>query len=220
MRSAKPGHFELTEFLRKKPKGIEISRLRNNTVIFLQGDKSNGLFFIYKGRVKLTAVSSRGKQAIVAVLRNGDFLGEECLSSTNVRITTATTMSECSLVRIQKEALDRLILRDPSFARFLVQYLVLRCIRCQQDLINCFFTSVERRLAQTLLSLAQLENGYKIEGMTLKVSQQVLAEMVGATRTRVNQLMNKFRRLGFIAYKAYKDVITVHDTLRSIAIQE
>jgi CRP/FNR family transcriptional regulator, cyclic AMP receptor protein len=172
MKSAKSGHFELTEFLQRKPKGTKLTRLRKNTAIFLQGDKSNGLFLIDKGRVKLTAVSSRGKQAIVAVLKDGDFLGEECLSSTNVRITTATTMSECSLLRIPKDALERLILRDPSFARFLVQRLVLRSVRCEQDLINSLFISIQRRLAQVLMSLAQLENGHNIEGVTLKISQQ------------------------------------------------
>lgn len=217
MRRARAGHFEVAEFLGKKRRGIKLTRLQKNTPVFLQGDKGNGLFLIYKGRIKLTAVSSRGKQALVAVLKDGDFLGEECLSCTEARITTATTMSECSLVRIPKEALERLILREPSFARFLVHYLVLRCTRCQQDLINLLFMSVERRLARALIALVQDEGVRNIEGATLKIKQQELAEMVGATRTRVNQLMNKFRRLGLIVYN---DVITIHDSLRHFAMQE
>ena len=155
---------------------------------------------IQKGRVKLTVVSRTGKRAIVALLKEGDFFGEECIMGDGVRLTTATALTGCELIRIEKEAVRRLLRKEADFGQFFAEGLVSHEILSQQNLIDRLFNPVEKRLARALLLLAQLGREGRNEKVRLKVSQETLAEMIGSNRPRVNEFMNKFKRLGLIDY--------------------
>ena len=192
--------FDLGSFLTKKPQGLMRVGHARNANIFLQGDQADAVLLIQRGRVKLTVVSSTGKRAIVAILEEGDFFGEECILGNGVRMTTATTLTACELIRIEKEAVRRLLRKEAGFGQFFAEGLVSRGIRSQQDLIDRLFNPVEKRLARALVLLAQPGREGRNESVRLKVSQETLAEMIGTTRPRVNEFMNKFKRLGFIDY--------------------
>jgi CRP/FNR family cyclic AMP-dependent transcriptional regulator len=212
------GHFDVDSFLAKKPQGLMRVRHAKNWNIFLQGDEADAMFVIRKGRVKLTVVSSTGKRAIVALLKEGDFAGEECMLGHGVRLTTATATTDCELVKIQKEAVRRLLRKEAEFGQFFAEGLVSREISSQQDLIDRLFNPVEKRLARALLLLAQLGRERRNETVRLKVSQETLAEMIGSNRPRVNEFMNKFKRLGFIDYN--NEGLEIHMSLLNRVLRE
>lgn len=172
-------------------------------VVFSQGDLADSIFQIQKGKLKLTVVSSQGREAVIALLTAGDFFGEGCLAGQANRKCTATTMTECVALRLEKPEMARALHTDPVFADTFLKYLLSRNIRIQEDLVDQLFNSSEKRLARVLLLLADFAEADQIrrtDPQIAKISQEMLAEIIGTTRARVNFFMNKFRKLGFIEY--------------------
>jgi CRP-like cAMP-binding protein len=178
--------------------------------IYLQGDKSDAMFFIRRGNVKLTARSKGGKKAIIAILHYGDFFGEGCLSRKSLRMSTATAVGTSSIARVTRASIARNMHEEPAFARIFVAHLVLRIARIEEAFVDQIFSSSERRLARILLVMAGFGLRSEPEPVLLKVSQETLAEMVGTTRSRVSYFMNRFRSLGFIEYNG---TLVVHPSL-------
>ena len=179
--------------------GMTVRNYRDKEAVFHQGDTADAIFYIHSGTVKLTAVSTRRKKAIIAFLQRGSFFGEGCLAGQSLRISTARSIGQSNVVRLQKASAVRTLKRDPRFASLFVEYLLSRIIRIEEDLVDQFFNFSERRLARVLLLFEQIGKESKPE-YPLKVSQSTLAEMVGTTRGRVSKFMNGFRKKGFISY--------------------
>ncbi len=183
-------------------KGKSAQDCRDKQVIFSQGDAAEEVFYIEKGKVKMAVVSGRGKEAVLAILEPGHFFGESCLVTGHpLRMATATSMGESRLLRFQKEAVVRLLRADTEFASLLVSYALARTVRVEEDLTDQLFNSTEKRLARVLLVLAHFGKDGEHQHVVPKVSQETLAQMVGASRSRVSSFMNKFKKLGFIDYK-------------------
>ena len=188
------------------------------SVIFSQGESARAVFYIEKGRVKLTVVSEHGKEAIIAILNRGDFFGEGCMAGQPLRMATASTITNCSLVRLEKRAVIRLLRgKRHEFSELFVAYLLSRNIRLEEDLVNWFFNSGEKRLARILLLLACLGKEGKPETVIPRISQETLAQMVGTTRSRVSHFMNRFRASGFIDYNGG---LRVHGSLSNVVLHE
>jgi CRP/FNR family cyclic AMP-dependent transcriptional regulator len=185
--------------------------------VFSQGDAADAVFYIQKGKVHLTVVSDQGKEAVVAVLGPDEFLGQGCLTGQPLCMATATTMSECEIMRLDKSALVKVIHEEATFSEMFVSHLLMRTIRVEEDLVDQLFNSSEKRLARTLLMLANFGKEGRPEPVIAKISQETLAEMIGTTRSRVSFFMNKFRRLGFIKYNGH---LEVHSSLLSIVLND
>ena len=168
--------------------------------MFRQGDPSDAVFYIQSGRVKKTVVSEQGKEAVVAVLGAGDFFGEGCLAGEALRLSTVSALTKCVIARISKAEITRVIHEEPAFAELFISHLLARNSRVEEDLVDQLFNSSEKRLARTLLLLANFGKEGRPEPIIAKVSQETLAEMIGTTRSRVSFFMNKFRKLGLIDY--------------------
>ena len=179
--------------------GMSVRNYRDKEIVFSQGDPADSVFYIQNGTVKLTAVSTRRKKAIIAFLQRGSFFGEGCLGGQSVRICTARSIGPSNITRLRKESTIRTLRRNPRFAALFVEYLLSRIIRIEEDLVDQFFNFSERRLARVLLLFAQITKESKPE-YPLKVSQSTLAEMVGTTRARVSKFMSGFRKKGFVSY--------------------
>jgi len=186
-------------------------------VVFAQAEAANALFRIRKGKVKLTVVSNAGKEAVIAVLGDGDFFGEGCLAGQPLRMSTATAMTACSIMRLEKAAAVEKLQQEPAFAKMLLSYMLTRTIRIEEDLIDQLFNSSEKRLARVLLLLANYGKDGKPETVIPKISQETLADMIGTTRSRVSFFMNKFRRLGFIEYNG---TIQVRGSLLNVVLHD
>jgi CRP/FNR family transcriptional regulator, cyclic AMP receptor protein len=176
------------------------TELRRRQIVFAQGDPADAVFSIRKGRIELKVLSPHGKEAILATLGAGDFFGEGCLTGQPLRTATAAAATECTLTRIEKSAMVAVLRDEPDFAALFLAHLLNRYIRLEEDLVDHLFNSSEKRLARLLLRLAGLGEDGKPEAVIAKISQESLAEMVGTTRSRVSFFMNKFRKLGFVAY--------------------
>ena len=213
----KRASFDPKSFLSKVGKGRTIVTYRKNQPVFAQGDPADALFYLQKGKVKLTVVSRHGKEAIVAILGPTDFFGEGCLAGQQKRIATAAALSECSVVRIEKSAAIKVIQEEPGFSELLLSYLLSRNIRIEEDLIDRLFNSSEKRLARVLLLLANFGKNGNAEQVIPKVSQETLAEMVGTTRARVSYFMNKFRKLGFVKYDGG---LEIHSSLLNVILHD
>ncbi len=187
-------------FLTETGKGKITKKFKQDAVIFAQGDAVDELFYIQKGKVKVTVVSNGGKEAVIAVLGDGDFFGEGCLAGQPLRMSTATAMTACSILRLENATVVDLLQKEPAFPKLLLSYMLTRTIRIEEDLIDQLFNSSEKRLARALLLLADFGKEGQPEGVIPKISQEMLADMIGTTRSRVSFFMNKFRRLGFIEY--------------------
>lgn len=185
--------------------------------IFSQGDPADAVFYIQAGKVKLSVVSQQGKEAVVAILEPGAFLGEACLAGQSIRSASATALADSTLVRIDKAAMIRVLHEEPAFAELFMAYLLEHTIRIQEDLVDQLFNSSEKRLARVLLLMAHFGKEGKPEAVIAKVSQETLAEMIGTTRSRVSFFMNKFRKLGFIDYNG---VLRVHSSLLSVVLHD
>ena len=203
--------------LGKIGEGRTSAEFDKNQVVFAQGDPANAIFYIQKGRVKLTVVSSSGKEAVVAILGADDFFGEGCLTRQSQRVSTASAMDVCSIMRIEKARIVRLLHEEPAFSEVFVAHLLSRSIRVEEDLVDQLFNSSEMRLARVLLLLANFGKEGQPETVIAKISQETLAEIVGTTRSRVSFFMNKFRRLGFIDYK---DRLEIHSSLLSVVLND
>lgn len=209
--------FDLRISLAKIGHRSVVADYQKDRMVFSQGDPADAVFQIQKGKVKLTVVSKKGKEAIIAILGAGDFLGEGCLAGQSLRMTTATTMSECTIVRLDKPDALRLLQEEPDFSEFFLRYLLTRIIRIEEDLVDRLFNSTEKRLARVLLLLANLGKKGEPESVIPKISHEILAEMIGTTRPRVSFFMNKFRKLGFIDYD--NDALEVHSSLVNVLLR-
>jgi CRP/FNR family transcriptional regulator, cyclic AMP receptor protein len=185
--------------------------------IFAQGDPADAVFCIESGKIKLTVVSARGKEAIVGILGTHDFFGEGCLAGQLLRMATATAMIDCAILRVEKQDAIRAIRENPGFAAIFVAHLLSRNIRIEEDLVDHLFNSSEMRLARVLLLLANFGKDAEPDKVIPKVSQETLAEMVGTTRSRVSYFMNKFRKLGFINYDSG---LEVHRSLLNFVLHD
>jgi len=199
MASKRTLRFSPAVFRKKFHAGMSVRDYQDKEIIFSQGDIADAVFYVQSGTVKLTAVSSRRKKAIIAFLQRGSFFGEGCLGGQSQRICTARSIGPSSIIRLRKQSTIRTLERDPKFAALFVEYLLSRIIRIEEDLVDQFFNFSERRLARVLLLFAQITKESKPE-YPLKVSQSTLAEMVGTTRARVSKFMSGFRKKGFVSY--------------------
>ncbi len=193
--------FDPEKFLAQMGKGTAVLSCRTGQVIFRQGEGADAIFYIQKGKIKLTDVSEQGKEAVVGILGAADFFGEGCLNGHPRRMATASAIEESVITRIEKAAMIATIHNEPTFSELFMAYLLARNSRIEEDLIDQLFNSSEKRLAQLLLLLANFGKEGKPEPIVGKISQETLAEMIGTTRARVSFFMNKFRKLGFIGYK-------------------
>jgi CRP-like cAMP-binding protein len=173
---------------------------QKNQILFTQGDTANAVFYVQAGRVKLSVVSQQGKEAVVAILEQGNFFGEGCLAGQLVCMATATSLDNSSIVRIDKQSMIDVLHNEPAFSELFMSHLLTRTLRIQEDLVDQLFNSAEKRLARTLLLLATFEKDGTSELAIPKISQETLAEMIGTTRSRVSFFMNRFKKLGFIEY--------------------
>ncbi len=213
--------FDPTDFLAGAAKGRTVADYRKNHKIFLQGDPALAIFYIQKGKIKLTVVSKQGKEAVVAILGTGDFFGEGCLAGQSLRMATAATLSECSIMRLEKAAVSALLHAEPAFSELFLHHLLSRNIRIEEDLVDQLFNSSEKRLARVLLLLANFGKAGKPEPVIPKISQETLAEIVGTTRSRVSFFMNRFRKLGFIQYDGKVSAgLEVHSSLLNVILHD
>ena len=209
--------FDPAVFLATVDSGRTLSDYHRNEVIFTQGDPADAVFYIKTGKVKITVISEQGKEAVVAVLGSDEFCGEGCLAGQTRRMATATTMSECEIMRVEKAAIIRVLHDEPGFSEMFVSHLLARTIRVEEDLVDQLFNSSEKRLARALLLLANFGKEGRPEPVIAKVSQETLAEMIGTTRSRVSFFMNKFRKLGLIDYNGH---LEVHSSLLNVVLHE
>jgi CRP/FNR family cyclic AMP-dependent transcriptional regulator len=209
--------FNPKMFLAKVGAGKAILEFQRNQVIFTQGDVADTVFYIQKGRVKLTVLSEQGKEAVVGILEPGQFFGEGCLNGHPLRIATTTAMEACLITSITKNAMIDLLHKEPKFSEVFMAYLLTRNGRIEEDLIDQLFNSSERRLARLLLLLAHFGKEGSPQPINPDISQETLAEMIGTTRSRVSFFMNKFRKLGLISYNGK---IEVHNSLLNAVLHE
>ena len=210
--------FDPKEFLANAGLGRTVHRYKQRQIIFSQGDTADAVYYIQEGRVRLSVLSKQGKEATIALLGPGDFLGEGCIASDQpVCMATATASTECSVLKIEKNQILRTLHQEHHFSDLFVAYMVKRHNHTQADLVDQLFNSSEKRLARALLILAHFGKQNSPEEVTPNVSQETLAEMIGTTRSRVNFFMNKFRKLGFIDYNGG---LLVHSSLLSVVLHE
>ena len=190
---------------------------RSEGVIFSQGDAANSIFYILRGKIKIVVTSKQGREAVVAVLGEGDFFGEGCLIAQPLRLATAASMIDATVMRVEKAEMLRLLHAEPHFAEVFTVHLLTRNSRVEADLADHLFNSSEKRLARALLLLANFGKEGRPEPIIAKISQETLAEMIGTTRPRVSFFMNKFRKLGFIEYNGR---LQVHSSLLSVVLRD
>ncbi len=217
MAASNNGSFDPKAFLANVGAGRSITKSREGELIFSQGDPADALFYIQKGKVKVTTLSEHGKEAVVAILGTGEFFGEGCLAGQTLRISTVAAMTDVSIARLEKAAVIRVLHDEPAFSELFMTYLLARNVRMEADLIDQLFNSSEKRLARLLLLLANFGKEGKPQPIIAKISQETLAEMIGTTRSRVSFFMNKFRRLGFIDYNGH---LEVHSSLLSVVLHD
>jgi CRP/FNR family transcriptional regulator, cyclic AMP receptor protein len=198
--------FDLEAFLPAAGMGGTVVKCRRKSVVFSQGGVAGAVYYVQRGRVKLAVVSERGNEAVVRLPSAGEFFGEGCLAGQAVRTETASAMTDCSLLRIEKQAMVRALHEQQELSDFFVAYLLLRSIRYQEDLLDQLFNSSEKRLARILLMLAKSGGEDRPQKIAPKISQETLAQMVGTTRSRVSFFMNKFKRLGLVGYNGGLEV--------------
>ncbi|MEI9993824.1 MAG: Crp/Fnr family transcriptional regulator [Rhizomicrobium sp.] len=194
-----------------------MSKYRQHEILFSQGDAANAVFYIQKGKVKIAVVSSQGKEAVVSILGPDEFCGEGCLTGQTRRMATASAMTDCEIMRIEKAAIVRVIHEEITFSEMFVSHILMRAQRVEEDLVDQLFNSSEKRLARALLLLANFGKEGRPEPVIAKISQATLAEMIGTTRSRVSFFMNKFRKLGFIKYNGH---LEIHSSLLSVVLND
>ena len=209
--------FNPQTFLTKVGNGKTSLACPKKQILFSQGDAADAVFYIQTGKVRLSVVSQQGKEAVIAILEKSSFFGEGCLAGQLVCMATATTAEDSTVVRIEKTAMIRVLHDEPTFSELFLAYLLDRNIRIQEDLVDQLFNSTEKRLARVLLLMARFGKEGKSEAVISKVSQEVLAEMIGTTRSRVSHFMNKFRKLGFLDYNGG---VHVHSSLLNVVLHD
>jgi CRP/FNR family transcriptional regulator, cyclic AMP receptor protein len=209
--------FNPKTFLRQVGSGKTTLSVRKKQILFSQGDTADSVFYIQEGQVKLTVLSAQGKQAVVAVLEGGDFVGESCLAGQPMRLETAISLTNSTVIRIDKAAMIRVLHDEPTFAELFMTHLLTRNVRIQADLVDQLFNSAEKRLARVLLLLAHYGKEGKPQPLIAQVGQETLAAMVGTTRSRVSYFMNKFRKLGFLQYNGG---LRIHSSLLNVVLHD
>jgi CRP/FNR family cyclic AMP-dependent transcriptional regulator len=209
--------FDPNTLLTRVGPGKTTREYRNKQIVFSQGDPGDAVFYIQSGKVKLTVVSTRGKEAVIGVLERESFFGEGCLASQPLRMSTASVIQPSSITRVARSAMVRLLHREPEFAEHFTAYLLSRNVRIEEDLVDQLFNSSEKRLARILLLLAHFGKESRPESVIPKVSQDTLAAMVGTTRSRVSYFMNRFRKMGFIHYNGG---LQVHSALLTVVLRD
>jgi CRP-like cAMP-binding protein len=215
--SARGKRFDPAQFLESEAKGHVLATYAKGQVIFSQGDPADAVFYVKKGRIKVTVVSRQGKEAVISILGPDQLLGEGCLIGQQKRLATASSLLDCSVLKIPKSEMQHILQENRAFSQFFISNILSRNARIEEDLIDQLFNSTERRLARVLLLLANFGKEGRPEPIVAKISQELLAEMIGTTRSRVSHFMNKFRRLGFIDYNG---VLEVHSSLLSVVLSD
>jgi CRP-like cAMP-binding protein len=211
--------FDPKTFLSTIDAGRKIAAFSKKQTIFAQGDAADAVFYILRGKVKLMVVSNTGKEATIGILNEGDFFGEGCLTGQPLRLSSATAMTDCSVMRINKKSMMEVLHQESAFSEVFVAYLLARNTRYEEDLVDQLFNSSEKRLARILLLLAHFGKEGAPQTLIANISQETLAEMIGTTRSRVSFFMNRFRKLGFIDYHAGDD-LQVHSSLLNIVLHD
>ncbi|MGH6822271.1 MAG: Crp/Fnr family transcriptional regulator [Methylocella sp.] len=212
--------FDPKSFLAKVGEGRSIGKYGKDQSVFAQGDLSDAVFYIQRGKVQVTVVSKLGKEAVVAIHETNDFFGEGCLGGQAQRITAAATITDSVIVRLEKTAIVRVIHQEPAFSGMFMAHLLGQAIRVEADLVDQLLNSSEKRLARLLLLMANFGKDAKPEPLIAKISQETLADMIGTTRSRVSFFMNKFRNLGFIHYSNGIGDIEVHSSLLNVVLHD
>ena len=208
--------FDHAAFLAKAGLGRRVIELRPNQTFFCQGDRADAVFYLQRGRAKLTVVSQGGKEATITLLSAGEFVGEESLAAImGLRLATATAVNACSALRIGRAEMVRVMHDEPAFADIFLKFLLARSMRAQADLVDQLFNSSEKRLARILLLMAELGKPGEPEQFIPPITQETLADMIGTTRSRVSFFMNRFRKLGLIDYNGR---IQVHKSLLNVVL--
>jgi CRP-like cAMP-binding protein len=215
--TAKTKRFDPAVFFETVGQGRTVSAHPRKQIIFSQGDNADAVFYIKKGKVKVTVLSKQGKEAVVALLGVDEFIGEGCLIGQLKRLATATAMTECLVMRVEKAEIVRVLQQEPAFSQMFISHILARNARVEEDLVDQLFNSTEKRLARVLLLLANFGKEGRPEPIVAKISQETLAEMIGTTRSRVSHFMNKFREMGFIDYNGH---LEVHSSLLSVVLNE
>jgi len=210
--------FDAKTFLSVVDGGRTVGRYRKNKIVFAQGDSADSIFYIQTGKIKITVVSQRGKEAIDAILGEDDFFGEGCLVGQPCRLATVAAMTDSVIMRLEKAVVADVIHREAEFSEMFIDHLLRRAARVESDLVDQLFNSSEKRLARVLLLLANFGQEGVPEPVIPKMSQQTLAEIIGTTRSRVSFFMNRFREQGFIEYN--KEGIQVHSTLLNVVLHD
>jgi CRP-like cAMP-binding protein len=216
-KKTKSAAFDPRVFLDTVSHGRSVSEYRKDAVVFRQGGVADAVFYILRGKIKITVESKQGKEAVVSILAPGEFLGEGCLIGQSLRLATATAMSESEVMRIGKPEMTRMLQEEPAFGEFFMTYLLTHNSRIQEDLVDQLFNSSEKRLARALLLLANYGKDGGPQPITVPISQETLAKIIGTTRSRVSHFMNKFRSLGFISYNGH---IEVHSSLLTVVLRD
>ncbi len=209
--------FDSKTFLASIGEGRSIVKYQKDGIIFSQGDPADAVFYVRRGRIKLSVVSNAGKEAVVGILGPGDFFGEGCLNAGTVRMATASALTDCLIARLEKGAMMHALQEQPEFSAMFISHLLARNARIEEDLVDQLFNSSEKRLARVLLLLANFGKEQKPELVIPTVNQEMLAEMIGTTRSRVSFFMNKFRKLGFIDYNGG---LEVHNSLLNVVLRD
>jgi CRP/FNR family cyclic AMP-dependent transcriptional regulator len=216
-RKVKSASLDANLLLATAGRGRTKLEYRSEGVVFSQGDAADSIFYVLRGKIKIVVTSKQGREAVVAVLGEGDFFGEGCLIAQPLRLATAASMTDAAVVRVERAEMLRLLHAEPDFAEVFTVHLLTRNSRVEADLADHLFNSSEKRLARTLLLLANFGKEGRPEPIIAKITQEMLAEMIGTTRPRVSFFMNKFRKLGFIEYNGR---LQVHSSLLSVVLRE
>jgi len=204
-------------FLTTVDGGRTLMNVRRDDIVFSQGNRADTVFYIQKGKVKLAVMSKQGRQAVIAIVGPGEFFGEGCLIGQSLRLSTARAMTDCEIMRVQKTEMVRILHAEPDFAEMFMAHLLTRNSRIEEDLVDQLFNSSEKRLARTLLVLANFGKDDTPQPIPAKISQETLADIIGTTRPRVSFFMNKFRKLGFIDYNG---VLKINSSLLSVVLHD
>ena len=209
--------FDPKAFLASAGRGRTTTVYRKNGVVFAQASAANAVYYVETGKIKIVVASKQGKEAVVALLGPGEFFGEGCLIGQPLRLSSAKAMVESEIVRVGKTEMLRLLAAEPTFGQLFITHLLTRNSRVEEDLVDQLFNSSEKRLARTLLLLANFGKEGGPQPLTTEISQETLAEIIGTTRSRVSHFMNKFRKLGFIDYNGH---LQVHSSLLSVVLRD
>jgi CRP/FNR family cyclic AMP-dependent transcriptional regulator len=217
MTESENAKFDAAAFLAKAGLGRRIVRLKTKRTFFSQGNPADSVFYLQKGRAKLTVVSEKGKEATITLLSAGDFIGEDSIGAVGLRLATATAVTACTALKIEREEMIRVMHEEHAFSDLFLKFMLARSMRTQADLVDQLFNSSEKRLARILLLMAEFGKPGEPEMLIPKITQETLADMIGTTRSRVSFFMNRFRKMGLVEYNGR---ILVHKSLLNVVLHD